>query len=209
MDKNKETFDTWDKIALAYQDKFMDLKIYDETYDQICEQISTKNAKLLDIGCGPGNITKYILSQRSDFKILGIDIAPNMIELAKKNNPNAEFRVMDCREIGQLEEKYEGIIAGFCLPYLNDEEVKIFLKDAHHLLHKNGFLYFSFVEGSPDQSGFKKGTAGRVYFHFHLLNDIKSLLTKRGFKEINVKKIPFDRSQNVIELHTILTTKKI
>ena len=84
MDRNKETFDTWNNIASLNQDKFMNLDLYNDTYDFICKAIATPNAKLLEIGCGPGNITKYLLSQRPDFDIFGIDIAPNMIELAKK-----------------------------------------------------------------------------------------------------------------------------
>jgi 2-polyprenyl-3-methyl-5-hydroxy-6-metoxy-1,4-benzoquinol methylase len=89
MDRYKETFDTWNNIASIYQDKFMDLDVYNDTYDHICNAVTKPKAKLLDIGCGPGNITKYLLSKRPDFDIFGIDMAPNMIEFAKKNNPTA------------------------------------------------------------------------------------------------------------------------
>ena len=95
MDNYKETFETWNKLASLYQDWFMDLDLYNDTYDFICNSITKENAKILDIGCGPGNITKYLLSKRPDFDIYGIDIAPNMIELAEKNNPAASFAVMD------------------------------------------------------------------------------------------------------------------
>ena len=36
MDKYQQTFETWNKIATIYQDKFMDLKLYDESYDFFC-----------------------------------------------------------------------------------------------------------------------------------------------------------------------------
>ena len=86
MDKYKETFETWNKIALLYQEKFMDLDLYNDTYDFICNSILKVNSKILEIGCGPGNITKYLLCKRPDFDILGIDIADKMVELAKINN---------------------------------------------------------------------------------------------------------------------------
>jgi trans-aconitate methyltransferase len=123
MDRYKETFETWNNIASIYEDKFMKLDLYNDTYDYICNSITKQKAKLLEIGCGPGNITKYLLSQRPDFDIFGIDIAPNMIELAKKNNPTAKFAVMDSRQINRLETKYDGIIGGFCLPYLSHTKV--------------------------------------------------------------------------------------
>jgi 2-polyprenyl-3-methyl-5-hydroxy-6-metoxy-1,4-benzoquinol methylase len=59
MDRYKETFATWNKIASIYQDKFMELELYNDTYDFICSSIDKPKAKLLEIGCGPGNITKY------------------------------------------------------------------------------------------------------------------------------------------------------
>jgi trans-aconitate methyltransferase len=124
MDKYKETFETWNKVASLYQDKFMDLNLYNDTYDFICNLITKDKAKLLEIGCGPGNITKYLLSKRPDFNIFGIDIAPNMIELAKKNNPTASFAIMDSRHISDLETKYDRIVCGFCLPYLSQRTVK-------------------------------------------------------------------------------------
>ena len=46
-----------------------------------------KNSKLFEIGCGPGNITKYLIYKNPNYKILATDAAPNMIALAKKNNP--------------------------------------------------------------------------------------------------------------------------
>ncbi len=113
MDKYKETFNTWNNVAALYQDKFMNLDLYNETYDYICNFIKNKKAKLLDVGCGPGNITKYLLSKKSDFDIFGIDISPKMIELAKINNPLANFEVMDGRFIKNLKTKYDGIIVDF------------------------------------------------------------------------------------------------
>ena len=56
MDKYKETFKTWNKVASLYEDKFMDLDLYNNTYDYFCELVKD-NAKILEIGCGPGNIT--------------------------------------------------------------------------------------------------------------------------------------------------------
>lgn len=47
MDRYKETFDTWNKVASLYQEKFMDMSFYDETYDFICSTV-VKISKLTD-----------------------------------------------------------------------------------------------------------------------------------------------------------------
>ena len=208
MDKYEETFNTWNKVAAVYQDKFMDLEIYNDSYNFICNLIEKPNASLLDVGCGPGNITKYLLSERPDFDILGIDVAPNMIQLAKKNNPTANFALFDSRNINRLENKYDGIIVGFCLPYLSATETREFISNAFNILNKNGILYLSFVEGNPQKSGFKVGSGGRVYFHYHKLKDLKILLTNTKFDLIKTFKVKYKTSENDCEIHTILTARK-
>ena len=64
----------------------MDLDLYDDTYDTFCEEVNIENATILEIGCGPGNITKYLLNKRPDFRIEGVDVSPNMILLAVANS---------------------------------------------------------------------------------------------------------------------------
>jgi len=208
MDRYKETFDTWNNVAAIYQDKFMDLDLYNDTYDYICNSVTNQKAKLLEIGCGPGNITKYLLTQRPDFDIFGIDIAPNMIELAKKNNPTANFAVMDSRQINSLDKKYDGIISGFCLPYLSQTESNELISNAYNLLNDNGLFYLSFVEGDPDKSDFKVGSGGRVYFNFHNLDDLKTQLVKTKFDDIKTFRVKYKTSEMEFDIHTILTAKK-
>lgn len=209
MNHQKETFETWNKVALLYQKKFMHLDLYDHTYDLICSNITTPGARILDIGCGPGNITNYLLAKRPDFEVLGIDMAPNMIALAKKNNPAARFAVMDCRKIDQLTEKYNGIVAGFCIPYLSAEETELLFAASYNLLENDGLLYVSFVEGSTEQSGFKTASSGdRTYFYYHELHTITACLRAQRFGAIEVYKVNYPKSAIEQELHTIVTARK-
>lgn len=209
MDRYKETFETWNKVALLYQDKFMDLDLYNDTYDFVCNSISKENAKILEIGCGPGNITKYLLSERPDFAILGIDIAPKMIDLAKENNPSASFALKDARQIDEIKTKYDGIICGFCLPYLSPTDVQKLITDCYNLLNENGLIYISFVEGDPNKSDFQVSSSGeRSYFYFHNLDDLKAKLVESNFDELNVFKVEYKKSESEIDIHTIVTAKK-
>ncbi len=209
MDRYKETFETWNKLASLYQDKFMDLDLYNETYDFVCNSITRVNAKVLEIGCGPGNITKYLLSKRPDFDIFGIDISPNMIELAEKNNPTAKFAVMDSRQIDDLKTNYDGIVCGFCLPYLSQSDSQKLIADCYDLLNENGLIYLSFVEGDPLKSGFQVSSSGdRSYFYFYNSDDLKAKLIESKFDELNTFKVAYKKSGNEIDIHTILTAKK-
>lgn len=209
MDPYKETFETWNKVASLYQEKFMGLDLYNDTYDLICNAVIKNKATILEIGCGPGNITKYLLSKRPDFNIFGIDISPNMIELAKINNPKANFAVMDSRNISEIETKYDAIVCGFCLPYLSETDSQKLIFEANYLLNDSGFLYLSFVEGDPNKSGFQAGSTGdRSYFYYHNLDQLKTQLLENSFEDLKIFKVEYKKSEKEQDVHTIITAKK-
>ena len=187
----------------------MELKLYNDTYDLICNVVIKNKATILEIGCGSGNITRYLLSKRPDFNIFGIDISPNMIELAKINNPKANFAVMDSRNISEIETKYDAIVCGFCLPYLSETDSQKLIFEANYLLNNSGFLYLSFVEGDPNKSGFQAGSTGdRSYFYYHNLDQLKTQLLENSFEDLKIFKVEYKKSEKEQDIHTIITAKK-
>ncbi len=192
MDKYEITVNTFDKLAEKYQDKYMDFDFYEETYDTFCELVSLNNAEVFELACGPGNITKYLLNKRADFRIHGTDLAPNMVELAKKNNPNATFEVMDSRKISTVNKQFDAIMCGFCLPYLTKDDCVKLIKDCHDLLRKNGIIYISTMEDGDDRSGFQTSSAGdQVYIHYHQFEHLESALLENGFEVIKTYRKQF------------------
>jgi 2-polyprenyl-3-methyl-5-hydroxy-6-metoxy-1,4-benzoquinol methylase len=81
------------------------------------ETLQFKNT--LDVGCGIGGYSD-LLSKHSE-RVLGIDISPNMIELAKKRSTldNVEFQASDILEF-ETNEKFDFILAGFMLSYFSE-----------------------------------------------------------------------------------------
>jgi len=209
MDRYQETFETWNKVAKLYEDVFMHLDLYNDTYDIFCELITKENAHVLEIGCGPGNITRYLLEKKPDLLINGIDISPNMISLAEKNNPSANFKVMDCRNIDQLTNKVDAIMCGFCLPYLSETDNLKFLMDCSKLLLQEGTIYLSFVEGEYSLSGYQTGSSGdRTYFYYHSVEDIISELNANNIKLIQLFKKDYVKRDGSAEIHSILIARK-
>jgi predicted TPR repeat methyltransferase len=184
MDSYKITIDTFDKYALAYQEKYLDLDLYDDTFDIFCRLIEKPNAKVFEIGCGPGNITRYLLSKRPDFDMEAIDLAPNMIQLAREDNPTATFKVMDCREIDKLTDKFDGIMCGFCMPYLSKEDCVKLIKDCAFLLNRDGLLYFSVIEDDYQKSGYETSSNGqdKAYVYYHQEDYLQAYLQENNFE---------------------------
>jgi len=148
----------------------MDLEGYRESLDLFCNHLKKKQGKILDIGCGQGNLSGYIKQKYPQVHISGIDLASKMLELARINNPEGWFMVMDCRNIMELREKFDAILCGFILPYLSREDACQLIADVSGLLMPEGIFYLSTMEDDYSKSGFEgseSGVAGSLYIYYH------------------------------------------
>jgi len=187
-DKNKIAVGIFNKLAQQYQDKFMDVNLYRDSFDIFCNELKVENASILELACGPGNITQYLLNKRPDFKLLGTDLAPNMIALAQRNNPSANFKILDCRKIKTIPQKFDGIVCGFCLPYLSKEEALNLITDCSLKLNKKGILYLSTIEGDYESSTYKKGSTGdEIFMHYYKAEFLQEALEKNGFNILTLQ----------------------
>ena len=66
--QSKEIADLFNRWAERYQERFMNVDMYSESFDLFCKELKT-DASVLELACGPGNITKYLLDRRPDLQI--------------------------------------------------------------------------------------------------------------------------------------------
>lgn len=187
----------------------MDLPIYDHTYAQFCELLPHKKASVLELGCGPGNITRKLLDRCPDLEILATDVSQSMLNLAKKNNPMIRTQLLDCRHLDRLDAQFDGIVCGFTIPYLSAEDVSQLISSCQKLLSFNGVLYLSFVPGPYDRSGFISGSSGkRTFFYYHEEANIHNLLLENGFDNIFRSGIDYKKGDGNLESHIIVMAVK-
>lgn len=105
------------------------------------------NNKILDVCCGTG--THIILLKKEGFDITGLDMSDDMLNLAKKKNPDIRFIKNNMRTF-DLKEKFGTIICFFnALVYnKNEEEMKKALSNLYSHLEKGGILIFDTVNKS-------------------------------------------------------------
>lgn len=177
-----DAIQTWNKVSQQYSDKFNQLEIYNKTYDAFLDLLPNA-AEILEVACGPGTITGFLQKNRPDIKIDATDLSHEMIKLAAIAAPEASFRVLDCRDLQQIEKRYNAIICGFCLPYLNVTEVERFISDCKQLLKKDGILYLSFIEGKQEDSKAQKSSDGKyeLFVHYYPTEIIAGILSKYNF----------------------------
>lgn len=211
MDKNKIAVDIFDKSAVRYQDKFMELDLYHTTFDIFCEAVTKEKADVLEVACGPGNITRYLLKKRPDFRILATDLSVKMLELAKINCPAADFMLMDGRQMDQLEKQYDAIMCGFLFPYLSKEEAVQWIVDAARRLKDGGILYISTMEDDYGKSRFV-GTSfegeDQLFIHFHEAAYLMEALKNNRFDLLDLRRQDYPEQDGSVTTDLILIAKK-
>ena len=190
------TIAAFDKHAQAYEQKYMDQARYAGGLNRCCELVRDEHGSLLDLGCGPGNVSRYILDQRPMLQAEAIDLSPSMVALAGINLPKAQCSVEDVRLLKNRKGSYHLILVGFCIPYLNRTEVKELVEAASQQLISDGVLYLSFMEGEYDRSGFQLSSDGqdKAYIHYYPAEEITTALVANGFVIDTLLRTDFEKA---------------
>jgi trans-aconitate 2-methyltransferase len=80
-----------------------------------------KVQRVIDLGCGPGNSTEFLVARYPDIEVNGIDSSPEMIAAAKERLPGVHFEIAD---ISTWEKKglFDIILANASLQWVPDHE---------------------------------------------------------------------------------------
>lgn len=185
MANNALSVKTYNACAEAYAEKFINFDLYNDTYNVFLSLITKSFARILELGCGPGNVTSYLLNKRPDLQYSAFDLSPEMIQLAKQNVPTARFYVHDIRHLSSIFHVYDGIIAAFSVPYLSYDETTQLIYEIHRLSRRGTLIYLSCMEDDPKKSGLETTSFSDekpVYIYYYTEKFIKQVLEKYNIK---------------------------
>jgi ubiquinone/menaquinone biosynthesis C-methylase UbiE len=174
----------FDEFAQEYASKFMNIEAYEHMIETFCKEISSSNPKILELGCGPGNITKYLKTKFPNSSYVAIDLSPKMIEIARQHVKDIDFRIMDVREMATIDTTFDAIMCSFCLPFLSKEDTDNLIVDCAKQLNTNGIIYISTMEGDETDAGFESTSfsgSAEIYFNYHLRQNLEKSLLENGF----------------------------
>ncbi|WP_088653962.1 class I SAM-dependent methyltransferase [Geofilum rhodophaeum] len=116
--------------------------------ESICGPL--KDKKILDIGCGTGNLS--LLLSAAGAEVCGLDLDPEMIARARKkvsSGKEIDFRVGNMLELEQLELPFrpEAVVCfGNTLVHLHqDHELTSFFQQVHRLLPRGAYLLLQLI----------------------------------------------------------------
>ena len=171
-----------------------------------------RETKILDVGCGKGNLGAYLQSSYGS-KVTGIEIIEVNFIAASKVLHEAHFGDIESMDISVLESQFDYIIFSDSLEHML--EPKIVLERIRSLMAENGKLLISmpnvrnFRVTLPlvfsDQWDYQdEGLLDRTHLRFFTCKSICKLIEKCGYKVEDVQfDLPLSSKVGVLNLLTL------
>ena len=130
---------TYDAVAAEYGDE-LDGKPYDLARLDVVVGAAVPGLPVLDVGCGPGEVCRYL--RRGGHEVVGIDVSPEMILVAREHDPSIDFYMMDLRAMTFADASFGALVARYSLihfprdvmPQLLDELCRVIAPGAPMLV---------------------------------------------------------------------------
>ena len=175
-----------------------------------------KEKSILDLCCGTGNQLKLL--SRNGFKDLHcLDISNPMLEIARKNDSQIKIYNEDATKTSFENESFSIVLISFALHEKNRGTQESFIKEAHRLIKKDGFILI--VDYNFDNKTAKlvkiginiiERIAGKEHYNnfkgYIRNNGLLSLINKDKFKLINAHKRLFNGV--IISMYQKTTTNR-
>ncbi|AEV70261.1 class I SAM-dependent methyltransferase [Acetivibrio clariflavus] len=142
-------------------------------FEIFTSNVDIKNKKILDVGCGLGNLLEYLIDKGINIEYTGVDILEDMIESVKRKNLPGKFYCMDIFKQHPFERKSFDIVYTSGIFNLNMGNNMDFLKKAFGRfaeLSKEKVVFNLLDRNSPD----KEDT---YYYYDH--NQVVSMLLEQ------------------------------
>ena len=138
----------YDLVAAEYAQRIygeLEAKPFDRAFlDGFAKGIPA--GQVLDLGCGPGHVGKYL--RERGIPVRGLDISHEMVRLARELNPAIEFRQGDMREVPFPDQFFAGVAAFYSIIHLEPAELEPVFGELRRVLTPGGLLALAFHAGN-------------------------------------------------------------
>ncbi len=143
------------------------------------------DARVLDVGCGSGWATRLIAEKASDGRVVGIDIADEMIALAKETSAefaNAEFRVASAEALPFGDGEFSAAFSMESLYYYAD--VLVALTEIKRALQSGGLFVTVIDLYQENKPSHQWVDQLKVPVHLLSIPEYRSLFEAAGFVNV-------------------------
>jgi malonyl-CoA O-methyltransferase len=166
-----EGYNLW---AATYQSESNPIKdLSDSLVKKFLPHLQGKS--VLDCGCGTGKFCT-IAEEQNAYRIVGLDLSPSMIRIAKQNHPKTEFICADITEVELEPNAFDVCISALMMAHL--EHLEPPLKKMLHALKKDGIIiltdFHPFLTLTNAKRTFHHDRSGKSYEVRHFLHLFES-----------------------------------
>ncbi|PSB25729.1 class I SAM-dependent methyltransferase [Stenomitos frigidus] len=136
--------DSWNPLGNEYELAYRLAVFYALTQALEMSQISLRDLKVLDLGCGNGRSTRmYIDLGLSPRQLTGLDLRPGTIELAKKLNPGISYLAYDGETIPFPSHSFNWISVTTVFSSIKGEECRRHIvEQIYQALPPGGYVFY-------------------------------------------------------------------
>ncbi len=137
-----------------------------------------------DIGCGTGRLAPYLA--RKGLSPRGVDLSPEMIRVANRDNPGFEYSVADLRDLPFGDDSVAGAVCWYSLMYLPPEDRPAAFAELYRVVRPGGYLVTAFKAGDGALRRAGKTTGLGVEFDIYWLSpaQMEQQLADAGFTTV-------------------------
>lgn len=170
-----------------------------------------KGAYILDLGSGTGKPYAKLLIERG-FNVLGIDISPRMVELARKYVPQADFVELSMTDI-EYKNMFDGVFSSYTMLLLDPPLFEDVAKRIVRSLKKGGLFYLSLNEtgeegADVDKEVFVEIMGENMYSRAYSKEEVLKMFSNMGMELLKFYRETLTSKEFGIELSTVYVFKK-
>lgn len=175
----------WDSVAERYLRLFrheFDDKPFDREVLKAFAEAVGHEGFVCDAGCGPcGHVTRILADQ--GLRVIGVDISPHCVELARVEQPTLKFEVMDMARMAFRDAELDGLVAYYALHYQSIATLGETLREFARVLKPGGRLLI--VAKAGEGEGWiddPMGSGERVFWSAVPEDRLIPLVEENGFE---------------------------
>ncbi len=138
----------WDFWAKGYERLWVQKYSLRPTRSKILQYLRAhldphKSYRILDIGCGIGQLLREIRAELPGYKLelLGIDYSKEMVNIAREHGGGINYKQMDVAQIANVSGKFDIIICTHSFPYYENQAEAI--AQIRDLMDVGGYLFLA------------------------------------------------------------------
>lgn len=141
--------DTYNKIAGDYS-KDHEKDNWDDDFIKFFSEALFKNAKVLDLGCGPGVETNKLTM--AGFDVQGFDLSEGLLKIAREKTPSATFIQGDMlTKLLYADEYFDAVFAKASLLHIPKEKINFVFGEICRILKPNGIIHIALKKGDDEK----------------------------------------------------------